>query len=634
MRADLASLAATSVGGLLGSMYLDAKFLLSKDLHQIRSGIASFIKQRQWTSQDRLHFYFRFKERAKENPKGVFILFEGQEYTFQYIEKRSNRLAHWLLENNVKKNDVVCMMHQNHPTFFITLLAISKIGAIPSLINTNLSEKALLHCIKIAESKLIIFDPLFEAQVATILEECQKMGIGLIAYGEATEDKTSNDIPFALTLTPGTLMSYTDEDTSEEFLRGIGTSDPAYLIYTSGTTGMPKAAISQHLRVCFGGVMFSLCASLRKGDRVYCVLPLYHSSGLIVSVTSTLVSGGTIVLGRKFSVSRFWNDCSDYKVDCFTYIGEFCRYLLSQPEHPEERNHKVRMVFGNGMRPDVWVKFKDRFNIPTICEFYAATEGPAGLFNVNTGEIGTGAIGFRGPLFSLLRKDSQLIKIDPITEEPLRDKHGFCIKSPCDEQGELIVKIQQDGLVKFDGYYKNKAATEKKIMRDVFEKGDCYFRSGDLIRKDRDGHYYFGDRVGDTFRWKSENVATTEIAQVLGEYPGIYEANVYGVLVPKHDGRAGMAAIVLKEGTTIDFKDLRSYLQKNLPKYAVPLFLRFVPSMEITGTFKQQKVAFRNQGIDLTKIPESEPVYWLKEDTYVPFTLEDFAKIDVGKVKL
>ncbi|KAI8390250.1 hypothetical protein BD560DRAFT_380393 [Blakeslea trispora] len=635
MRTDLVSLAAAAgVSGLLGSMYLDAKLLLSKDLHQIRSGIASLIKQTQWTRQDRLHFYFRFKERAKENPNGIFLLFEGQEYTFQYIEKHSNRFAHWLLSNKIKKNDIVCMMHQNHPTFFITLLGISKIGAIPSLINTNLSEKALLHCIKIAESKLLIFDPLFEAQVATISKECQEMGIELIAYGEATENESSNPIPYASTLTPYTLSGHTDKDTSEDFLRGIGNSDPAYLIYTSGTTGMPKAAISQHFRACFGGVMFSHCAGLKKGDRVYCVLPLYHSSGLIVSVTSTLVSGGTIVLGRKFSVSRFWNDCADYKVDSFTYIGEFCRYLLSQPHHPEERNHKVRMVFGNGMRPDVWTKFRERFNIPTICEFYAATEGPAGLFNANTGEIGTGAIGFRGRLFSLLRKDSQLIKIDPITEEPLRDKNGFCVKSPYDEQGELIVRVEENGLVKFDGYYKNKSATNKKLLRDVFQKGDCYFRSGDLIKKDKDGYYYFGDRVGDTFRWKSENVATTEIAQVLGEYPGVYEANVYGALVPKHDGRAGMAAIVLKEGTQIDFKHLCGYLQKNLPKYAVPLFLRFVPSMEITGTFKQQKVAFRNQGIDLTKIPESEPVYWLKGNTYVPFTLEDFAKIDVGKVKL
>ncbi|KAI8081974.1 uncharacterized protein B0P05DRAFT_538856 [Gilbertella persicaria] len=615
-------------------MYLDAKFLLSKDFHQISAGAVGFYYQKKWTHQDKLHYYFRFKEKAKENPNGIFIIFEGKEYTFRQIEKSSNRLAHWLMANNIKKNDIVCMMHQNHPTFFITLLAISKIGAVPSLINTNLADASLLHCIKIADTKMFIFDPVYEAQVASVLQGCQEMNVNLIAYGEATEESEFGPLSFGSVLTPSVLSQFSDADTSERPLRGIKFSDPAYLIYTSGTTGMPKAAISQHSRVCFGMVMFSRCANFKKGDRVYCVLPLYHSSGLIVSASSTLFAGGTIVLGRKFSAKRFWNDCVDYKVDSFTYIGEFCRYLLSQPPHPEERNHKVRMVYGNGMRPDVWEKFRERFAIPMICEFYAATEAPAGLFNVNTGEMGAGAIGLRGRLFRTLRKEAQLIKIDPITEEPARDKNGFCIKSPYDEQGELIVRISTDGPIQFDGYYKNKSATDKKILTNVFEKGDMYFRSGDLLRLDRDGYYYFGDRIGDTFRWKSENVATTEVAQALGSYSGIHEANVYGVLVPNHDGRAGMAAIVLKEGTTIDFGDLYQYLRKKLPKYAIPLFLRFVPAMEITGTFKQQKVEFRNQGIDLSKIPESEPVYWLKGEVYVPFTIEDYAKVDVGKVKL
>lgn len=631
---DVLPVVAAGIGGLLGSMYLDAKLLLSRDLHQVRSGGAAMLYHRLWEFQDRLHYYFRFKERAKANPNNVFVVFEGREFTFRQIEKASNKLAHWLMAEGIKKGDIVCMMQQNHPVFFITLLGISKIGAIPSLINTNLADDSLLHCIKIANTKLFIFDPVYETQVQSVLQSCQELKVQLVSFGESTFESEASPLSFASTLTPSILSRFSDKDTSEDLIKGVASSDAAYLIYTSGTTGMPKAAISQHTRVNFAMVMYSNTAGVQKDDRVYCVLPLYHSSGIIVSCSVCLFSGGTIVLGRKFSASRFWNDCVDYKVTVFTYIGEFCRYLLSQPTHPEERNHKVRLVYGNGMRPDVWNRFRDRFNIPKICEFYAATEAPTSLFNVNTGELGAGAVGLRGKFFRLIRSEVQLIKIDPITEEPVRDKNGFCVKSAFDEQGELIVRMETEGPVMFDGYYKNKGATQKKILQNVFEKGDAYFRSGDLLKLDSDGFYYFGDRVGDTFRWKSENVATTEVAHAIGVYPGVGEANIYGALVPNHDGRAGMAAIVVKEGHTINFKELYQYLRKKLPKYAIPVFIRFVPAMELTGTFKQQKVEFRNQGIDLTKIPETDPVFWLQGDTYVPFTLEDYAKVDVGKVKL
>ncbi|CAO3696170.1 hypothetical protein G6F70_006909 [Rhizopus microsporus] len=634
MSPDVIPVVAAGLGGLFGTMYLDSRYLLSRDFHQLKAGLLANLSIRLWELQDKTHYYFRFKEKAKANPDKLFVMFEGKGYTFRHIEKASNRLAHWLIAQGTKKGDIVCMMLQNHPTFYISLLAISKIGAIPSLINTNLVDDSLLHCLRIASTRLLLFDPVYEKQVATILDACRELNVNLIAYGESTEENELPSLPFASTLTPSVLASYSDADTSEEPLKGVKPSDAAYLIYTSGTTGMPKAAISQHSRIGFGLVMYANVTGIQEGDRVYCVLPLYHSSGMIVASSVALYAGATIILGRKFSARRFWNDCVDYKVDVFTYIGEFCRYLLSQPPHPEERNHKVKMVYGNGMRPDVWRRFQERFNIPKVCEFYAATEAPTTLFNVNTGELGAGAVGSRGIVFRTIRSEVQLIKIDPITEEPVRDKNGFCVKSNYDEQGELVVRMDEGSHVTFGGYYKNKGATQKKILRNVFKKGDAYFRSGDLLKMDKDGFYYFGDRVGDTFRWKSENVATTEVAQVIGVYPGIAEANVYGVTVPNHDGRAGMAALVLKEGVSLDFKDLYQYLRQKLPKYAIPVFIRFVPSMDLTGTFKQQKVQFRNQGIDLTQIPESEPVYWLKEDTYVPFTLDDYAKIDVGKVKL
>ncbi|KAI9304887.1 hypothetical protein BJ944DRAFT_180932 [Cunninghamella echinulata] len=626
---SLLPVAAAGVGGFIGSMYIDSRLLLSRDFHQIKAGAAAQIYHKLWTYQDKLHYYYRFKERAKADPNHVFLLFEGKPYTLKHLERASNQLAHWLLAKNVKPKDIVCMMHQNHPTFFISLLAISKIGAVPSLINNNLSDDSLLHCVKIAEAKLFLFDPVYEKQVATIIDRAE--GVQFYGYGEATE-LVDHSIELCPTISPSDLKPFSTKDTDEKYLRGIGNSDPAYLIYTSGTTGMPKAAISQHSRVNFAMIMYSGVAGVTKNDRVYCVLPIYHSSGLIVSCSVTLFAGGTIVLGRKFSASRFWNDCVDYKVTAFTYIGEFCRYLLSQPSHPQERNHNVRLVYGNGMRPDVWKRFRDRFGIANICEFYAATEAPTSLFNLNTGDFGAGAVGSRGYLFRAIRRELKLIKIDPITEEPLRTKDGYCVECKFGEQGELIVRMDMDNAVQFDGYYKNKEATNKKILKNVFAKGDAYFRSGDLLKLDSDGFYYFGDRVGDTFRWKSENVATTEVAQAVGVYPGVAEANVYGAEVPQHDGRAGMAAIVLQPGKEINFKDLYQYLRKKLPKYAIPVFIRFVPAMELTGTFKQQKVEFRNQGIDLTKI--SDQVYWLQGETYVPFNQENYQAVVDGKVRL
>ncbi|KAL0082542.1 hypothetical protein J3Q64DRAFT_1751979 [Phycomyces blakesleeanus] len=621
------------MGSVFGSMYLDARLLLGKDLVQIRAGGLSNIHHALWTYRDRLHYYYRFKDQAKAHPNRVFLYFEGKEYTLRQLEKASNRMAHWLLSLNIHKDDVVCMMHQNHPTFYIVLLAISKIGAIPALINTNLSGDSLAHCVTVAKASMLIFDPVYETQVESISAKLSEQNIRLYAYGESTETGEIPDLHIASAVTPMVLESFSERDTSESYLKGINLQDPAYLIYTSGTTGLPKAAISQHARICYGMSMYSKTAGIKENQRVYCVLPLYHSSGLIVASSVTLFAGGSIVLGRKFSASRFWNDCVDYKVDVFSYIGEFCRYLLSQPPHPLERKHHVQLVYGNGMRPDIWNKFRDRFNIPKICEFYAATEAPTSMFNVNSNDFGAGAVGFRGRLMRSFRRELKIIKIDPITEDPLRGKDGFCIQCPYGEQGELLVMIDEASPVQFSGYYKNNEATTKKVLTDVFVKGDAYFRSGDLLHVDADGFFFFGDRVGDTFRWKSENVATTEVAQAVSTFPGITEANIYGALVPNHDGRAGMAAIVIgQEG--IDFKAFYQHLSKKLPRYAIPVFIRFVPSMEMTGTFKQQKVEYRNQGIDLAKIPEEGSIYWLQKDTYVPFTKEDLNKLEAGKSKL
>ncbi|KAI8147282.1 hypothetical protein BJV82DRAFT_664529 [Fennellomyces sp. T-0311] len=631
----MSTLGIVAAAAALGGMYLESQFSIRNDLRHFRSVKTALAKHQQAERDDTIHLYYRFREKAKATPDRVFLIFEGHKYTYRQLETASNRLAHWLLAQHVKRKDIVCMMEQNHPTFFIAFWAIMKIGAVPSLINTNLQEGSLLHCLTIAETRIFLFDPVYEAQVATIADAARNAGVSLYAFGEATE--LSNETTSALgpVLSHDVLSSYPDLDTDEALIKGVTMADPGILIYTSGTTGMPKAAIVKHARL--NGSMWgnSIMCEITKNDISYCCLPLFHSAGLFMATHITLNAGAKLVIARKFSVSRFWDDIYNNNVTIFFYIGELCRYLMNREPHPLERKHKLHTVYGNGMPPELWNQFRERFEIKNIAEFYGATESPGNTFNYNQNAYSAGAVGHLGPLVRrFLRTDLKIVKMDPVTEEPIRDKNGFCIECKYDEPGELLIGMDgQGGRKKFDGYYKNPEATKKKLLYNVFKEGDSYFRSGDLLKMNSKGMYYFLDRLGDTFRWHAENVATTEVAQVVAKYPGVAEANVYGIKIPAHDGRAGMVALILKPDTNWDFADFYKHLAKSLPKYAVPLFIRFVPSMNLTGTMKQQKMVFRDQGID--KVPQDEqPIYWLQNKTYVPFTNEDYVRISAGKVKL
>ncbi|KAI9031840.1 hypothetical protein CLU79DRAFT_730387 [Phycomyces nitens] len=587
-----------------------------------------------WASKDRINIYNRFRDIAKDYPERDFVIFEGKPYTFKEIERASNKLARWFLTQDVKVKDTVCMMHQNHPTFYIIFFAILKIGAIPAMINTSLTNASLTHVIKIAQTKLFVFDPCYIQSVGAVENDIRELGISLFAYGEATENSNIDPLSFAPVITPQILADFADANLSENFTKGIISSDPALLIYTSGTTGLPKAAIMEHARMNFAMDFYGTLAELTVGSRLYCVLPLYHGSGILFSTFATMVRGGTVVLGRRFSAKRFWDDCVENKVTAFSYIGEFCRYLLSQPIHPMEAHHQVKSILGNGMRPEIWNRFRERFGITTIVELYSASEAPTSLMNVNKNDFGAGAVGHRGMLFRTIRRDIRIIQVDPTTEEPVRTKDGLCKICKPGQYGELVVFVNKNAIMQFRGYYKNEEATTKKVMHDVLKKGDSYFRSGDLLKLDRHGFFYFADRLGDTFRWKGENVATTEVTQVVSQFAGIEESNVYGVEVPSHDGRAGMVAIVVKEGHSIDFGQLHDYLAKNLPRYAIPIFIRILPSMQMTETFKQLKTVYRSQGIDMSLVPKTEPIYWLKDGVYVPFTDQDWHTLNNGKAKL
>jgi len=334
---------------------------------------------------------------------------------------------------------------------------------------------------------------------------------------------------------------------------------------------------------------------------MYNCLPLYHSVGGVVATGATLVRGGAVVLRERFSASEFWKDVISERCTLFQYIGELCRYLLASPPQPWETEHSLRLCCGNGLRPDVWEPFRERFRIPQILEYYAATEGSFSLYNC---EGRPGAIG-RIPPFLSHRMPVALVKFDLSTGAPLRDESGRCIRCDANEAGEAIGEIsgaagKHGG--RFEGYA-DTAASEKKILRDVFTAGDAWYRTGDLMRKDEQGFYYFVDRVGDTFRWKGENVSTGEVTAVITSCPGVTDAAVYGVAVPGTDGRAGMAALVVTP--EFDLAAFRQHLASRLPDYARPLFLRIVSAIEMTGTFKLRKQELAIEGYDRTRVSDA-----------------------------
>lgn len=384
---------------------------------------------------------------------------------------------------------------------------------------------------------------------------------------------------------------------------------------------------------------------LKPGDKFYTCLPLYHAAAQGLCCNPVVAAGASMRLGRKFSHKTFWPEVSESGATHLQYVGELCRYLINAPSHPLERAHKVRMAWGNGMRPDIWERFRTRFNIPIINELYAATDGMGATFNWNCGEFSRNAIAVRGTIFNWRVGGREVrARIDPDTEEIMRSDHdGFVIKSGVNEPGEVIHKVDPElKESSFRGYYGNPAATEKRWMRDVFEKGDLWFRSGDVMRQDADGRLFFVDRLGDTFRFKSENVSTNEVADVLGTFDQIAEAGVYGVAIPHADGRCGCATIVLKDGNApeaLKCEELAQHVLKRLPRYAVPLFLRVTPQLQYTGTFKIQKGPAKREGVDLDLIEKSgskDLVFWLPPNAtaYQAYRREDWERLKAGEVKL
>jgi fatty-acyl-CoA synthase len=284
------------------------------------------------------------------------------------------------------------------------------------------------------------------------------------------------------------------------------------------------------------------------------------------------------------------------------------------------------------LRPDIFAEFQARFGIRNVLEFYAATEGNAVMMNFDSRP---GAIG-RIPKWATSRFPMKVVAFDHDANAPQRDAAGRCRALGVDEVGELLAEIRDDPKMpaaRFDGYADAKA-TQQKVLRHAFKPGDAWFRTGDLVKQDAKGYFYFVDRIGDTFRWKGENVSTTEVAETLQQFPGVREAVVYGVAVPHHDGRAGMAALVVDTPATFDLDGLSAFLAERLPAYARPLFLRFRSQIEVTGTFKQRKVDLVAEGFDPRRV--GDPVYFddREQGGYGPVREAWLAGLEAGEIRL
>ncbi|HWU26756.1 MAG TPA: long-chain-acyl-CoA synthetase [Rhizomicrobium sp.] len=554
---------------------------------------------------------------AKKTPSAPVIYFEGRTINYGDLDAASNRYARWARQSGIGKGEVVALLMENRPEYLFAWLGLLKAGAVIALINTNLRGAPLTHSIKVAAARHLILGAELGSNYSEIDAQLESTPKVWVTGGDAAGHENL-DVTLAL-LAP--------DATDPDWRMGVVCEDNAFLIFTSGTTGLPKAAKFSHMRTLYMMHGFAGALGSKASDRMYDVLPLYHTAGGICAVGTAYASGGSIVLKRKFSLHEFWHDCATYKPTFFQYIGELCRYLLNAPPDPLERQHVLRAITGNGLRPEIWPAFQKRFAIPKIVEFYGATEGNVSMLNYD-GKVG--AVG-RVPWYVRKLVTTRIAQFDIEREMPVRNAEGFCIECKPGEVGEAIGLIADKPGKSFEGYTKG-TDTEKKILRDVFAKGDAWFRTGDLMRRDEHDYLYFVDRIGDTFRWKGENVASSEVTDALGAIAGIKEANVYGVNVPGHDGRAGMAALVVD--ADFDLAPLARTLSANLPGYARPLFIRIRPELETTGTFKLRKIDLVNEGFDPATI--RDPLFILDADLgrYVPLVRPIYDDVINGTWKL
>ena len=546
------------------------------------------------------------------------IVFEGQEVNWSEFNALANRYAHYLKSQGVQRGDTVSVIMENRIEFLALLVGVNKIGVTAGLINTNLTGKPLVHCITVTHSKKCIFG----SEVSGALNEV-KDELGLTEgedYFEMPDGGLDATTNWAKNLAEGAAAA-SSENPEETSLITLG--EVALYIFTSGTTGLPKAAVLSNRRYLTSADMAAMAGfKCTEQDRMYICLPLYHGTGLMVGAGAAMVSGASMFIRRKFSASNFLPEVREHGCTLLVYIGELCRYLSNTEAQAGDHKNPLRSMMGNGMRPDVWLGFKKRFGISRVAEFYGASEGNVAFANLMNRDCTVG----------MTSAEVALVEYDVDNDEIVRDAAGRCVLVKAGEPGLLLGKITEDTV--FEGYT-DPEATEKKIVRSALENDAAWFNSGDLMRTVDVGftlgypHYQFVDRVGDTFRWKSENVSTNEVGEIINGFDQIKFCNVYGVEIPGTDGRAGMAAVTLQDGVSALAVDAFStFLRSELPAYAVPLFVRIQPDIDVTGTFKMVKGDLRKQAYDIRSFDDTVYALLPGSDRYAAFDLAMLEKIE------
>jgi fatty-acyl-CoA synthase len=538
-----------------------------------------------------------FQDRAARFGDRVFLKFGDDQLTYRDANAAANRYAAVLAARGVGQGDVVAIMLRNSTRTVVAMLAAVKCGAVAGMLNYHQRGDVLAHSLGLLDAKVLVA----ETDLVTAVTES--------GAPAATETLTIEDLQRFAVGAPAT---------NPASASAVQAKAPAFYIFTSGTTGYPKASVMTHRRwlaalAAFGG----LGLRLKPSDTLYSCLPLYHNNALTVAVSSVINSGATLALGKSFSATRFWDEVIASKATAFIYIGEICRYLLNQPAKPTDRKHKVRLIAGNGLRPEIWDEFTERFGIARVCEFYASSEGNAAFINIFNVPRTTG----------ISPTPLAYVQYDPDTGAPLRDDSGRVRRVAAGQPGLLLSPVNR--LQPFDGYT-DQESTEKKLVRNAFKKGDCWFNSGDVMSPQGMGHAAFVDRLGDTFRWKGENVATTQVEAALASDKSVEQCTVFGVEIPDTGGRAGMAAVKLRDGVEFDGKSLARAVYEQLPGYALPLFVRVVESIEQTTTFKSRKVELREQGYGSNV---QDPLYVLagRDEGYLPYYDEYPEEVAGGK---
>lgn len=578
----------------------------------LAEGALSHTPEQSYTVADRL------EEWAARQPDRIFLIDGEQRISFAELNRQVNRYAAVAQRLGLSPGQVGAVMIENRPEFFYAMLGLAKLGCVAALVNTFNRGEPLRHALRITSARLLFLGSECAEQFATAPDLADTVTTVLVPDPENPAEP-----PAGVQALEPLLATASDANPPASLREGIVGADPMLYAFTSGTTGLPKAAIISHMRWLGVGDGWKNMLGITEEDVFYCMLPLFHGAAGMSLASNALAAGAPIVLRRKFSASGFWEDVRRYGVTATQYIGEICRYLVNQPPRPDDRDHSLRIMTGAGLTREVWQQFIERFGDLRIIEGMGATESNCALSNPD------GKIGAVGRVPYPERSNARLVRYDVETDDYLRDEQGFLIECQPGEPGELIGKILEiPGLAagRFEGYT-DPVETEKKILRDVFEPGDRWFATGDLLMRDEEDYYYFVDRIGDTFRWKSENVSTTEVVEALEDYDAAELINVYGVRVPDHEGRVGMAAIQLKPGHRFDAEAFYRLASERLPHYAVPHFLRVSEQADLTPTFKVRKVDLQRQGYSPELVSDPLLVLSPSRETYVPYSEAALAEL-------